>query len=215
MAPERHAGPDGLIRGAVTLIVIGAALGIAYNAMGRVSRPQYGLKWIAEDRFGDLPTLEAADVAVESGVATGSFHTNINDPMAIGAAPQMARNVPEVPDLDRPMQIQLEAAKQFFDAGAAWFVDARDEEECVQARVSGAICLPYDSVSGYPDRLAALGADGRPIITYCGGGLCEVSLSVAWELLGMGRTKVLVYMGGYSLWEESGYPVEHGSTENP
>ena len=215
MAPERHEGPGGLIRGAVLLILIGAALGIAYNAMGRISHPQYGLKWIAEDRFGNLPTLEAADVAADGDAETRSFRTNINDPMAIGAAPQLARNVPEVPDLDRPMQIQLEAAKQFFDAGAAWFVDARDEEECVQARVSGAICLPYDSVSEYPDRLADLGADGRPIITYCGGGLCEVSLSVAWELLGMGRTKVLVYMGGFALWEESGYPVKHGATEHP
>ena len=192
------------------LTLIGAALGFAYNAFGRASEPSFGLEWIAADRFADLPTLEAADVEAPSGPAPGSFTTQVNDPMAIGSAPQAALSVPQVPDLDRPMQIQLDAAKQFFDADAAWFVDARGEEECDQLRVAGAICLPYDAVEDYPDRVSGLGADGRPIITYCGGGLCEVSLSVAWELIAKGHTKVLVYMGGFSLWEESGYPVDRG-----
>jgi len=206
---DRHQGLGGLIRGAITLTFIGAALGVAYNATGRVSSPQWGLEWTASDRFADLPTLEAAAPRAQEA-APDSFRTNVSDPMAIGAAPVAAANVPQVPDLDRPMQIQLDAAKQFFDADAAWFVDARDEEECEQARIAGAICLPYDEVSDHADRLSSLGADARPIITYCGGGLCEVSLSVAWELVSRGHSKVLVYMGGFALCEESGYPVERG-----
>lgn len=215
MGSDRSKGSEdsgGLIRGALTLTLIGFALGVAYNASGRAGRPQWGLEWIASDRFADLPSLAAAAPGTFDP-DPGSFRTNVNDPMAIGAAPQIALSVPIVPDLDRPMQIQLDAAKQFFDAGAAWFVDARDEEECDEARISGAICLPYDRVADHPDRLAGLGADGRPIVAYCGGGLCEVSLSLAWELIELGHTKVLVYMGGFALWEESGYPVEQGLIE--
>lgn len=209
---DRHEAPGGLIRGALLLALIGIALGVAYNAAGRAGSPQWGLEWIASDRFADLPTLEAADAPAEPP-SPGSFRTSVSDPMAIGAAPQAARNVPQVPDLDRPMQIQLDAAKQFFDADAAWFVDARDEEECEEARISGAICLPYDEVSDHPDRLSRLYTDTRPVITYCGGGLCEVSLGVARELISRGRSKVLVYMGGFGLWEASGYPVERGVGE--
>jgi len=208
---DRHQDLGGLIRGAITLTLVGAALGVAYNATGRASSPQWGLEWIASDRFADLPTLEAADTKAQDP-SPGSFRTNVSDPMAIGAAPQATANVPQVPDLDRPMQIQLDAAKQFFDADAAWFVDARDQEECEAARIAGAICLPYDEVSDHPERPTSLGVDARPIIAYCGGGLCEISLSVAWELVSRGHSKVLVYMGGFALWEESGYPVERRSS---
>ena len=202
-------GPGSLIRGAILLTLIGTALGVGYNASGRISKPQWGLEWIATDRFAGLPTLEAAEVDT-SAEPSGSFSTNINDPMAIGSAPQAAANVPHVPDLDRPMQIQIGAAKQFFDADAAWFVDARDKEECEEARIAGAICLPYDKAAEHPETVARLGGDGRPIIAYCGGGLCEVSLSLAYDLIAEGRTKVLVYMGGFALWDEAGYPVERG-----
>lgn len=206
--PEREKSLGGLIRDALILALIGVALGMAYNASGLAARPAFGLQWIAKDRLAELPKLEASAPEANGGPAPGPFTTNISDPMAIGVAPQAAQNVPQVPDLDRPMQIELEAAKQFFDAGAAWFIDARDEMECDEAHIAGAICLPYDAVDDYAERLAPIEADGRPIITYCGGGLCEVSLGLAWELIERGHTKVLVYMGGFGLWEDSGYPVD-------
>jgi rhodanese-related sulfurtransferase len=199
-----------LLRQAVLLVLLGTALGLAYNAAGRASSPQFGVAWFASDPFAKLPTLAAAELSASSP-EPGSFSTNISDPMAIGAAPTIQANVPEVPQLDRPMQIQLEAAKQFFDGDAAWFVDARDEQDCRQERIAGAICLPYDEVAEDPARLDVLEDDGRPVIAYCGGGLCEVSLGVAWELIERGRSRVLVYMGGFDQWVQAGYPVQAGA----
>jgi len=203
-----HEAPQGLARGVLAILVLGSALGLAYNAMGLLGQPPWGLSWIAVDRVAELPTLEPGPAATDGGTEPATFSTNVTDPMAIGAAARAVANVPEVRDLDRPMQIELDAAKQFFDANAALFVDAREEDEFSLGRIPGAISLTFDQATAAPELLAALDPDGRPIITYCGGGACELSVSVAWEILFAGNSKVLVYMGGYPEWVEAGYPVE-------
>src|SRR5439155_6246439 len=38
----------GALRGALTIVVIGAALGMGYNAMGLASRPHRGLAWVKQ-----------------------------------------------------------------------------------------------------------------------------------------------------------------------
>jgi rhodanese-related sulfurtransferase len=202
--------PPGILRGVMTIVLAGTALGVAYNAMGLISRPAWGLSWVAVDRVSELPSLEASGLDAFGVTDTGSFSTSVTDPMAIGVAPQKAANVPEVPDLDRPMQIQLAAAKQFFDADAALFVDSREEDEYATGRIPGAISLTFDEATAAPELLAGLDPQGRPIITYCGGGACELSVSVAWEILFAGNTKVMVYMGGFPDWVEAGFPVESG-----
>ena len=36
-----------MLRGVLAIVLLGSALGLAYNAMGLLSRPAYGLSWIA------------------------------------------------------------------------------------------------------------------------------------------------------------------------
>ena len=51
-------------------------------------------------------------------------------------------------------------------------------------------------------------ADGKPIIAYCGGAGCEVSLAVAEEFCLAGFERVAIYVGGYPEWVAAGNPVE-------
>ena len=61
-----------------------------------------------------------------------------------------------------------------------------------------------------PALLESLDTAGRPIIVYCGGGTCEISISLAEELIFAGHQRVAVYMGGYPEWVETGNAIETG-----
>ena len=108
-----------------------------------------------------------------------------DDPLAPAAEPDRA--IPVIEDYGRPVEIGLKAAKQLHDAGAALFIDAREDWEYAEGHIPGAINLPYEQAITDPDRLEKIDQGGKPIVTYCGGGSCEISISVAWELLGVGN----------------------------
>jgi len=199
--PVERAGS--VVVGILTILATGAALGAAYNKVA------LGLPWIAEDRTKDPARL----AAVAARPDYSDYATDETDPMAIGdRPPASASSLPEIPDLGRPILIELGAAKQFHDARAAVFVDAREVSEYGEGHIAGAISLPYDLAVSDPSRLEQLDTGGRAIITYCGGGGCEMSLQLANELMFMGQhDKVLVYEGGFPEWIEAGYPVETGN----
>jgi 3-mercaptopyruvate sulfurtransferase SseA len=71
--------------------------------------------------------------------------------------------------------------------------------------------MPFDEITAEPERMEQLDAGGRPIVVYCGGGTCEVSLSLAWELIAAGQSRVVVFMGGYAEWAEAGLQVVSGA----
>jgi rhodanese-related sulfurtransferase len=202
----RRAGEDSLSRGIVIIVVAGLALGIAYIWLGQRSRPRWGLTWIAEDRLAAMPSLD--EVAALDGAAGGGAAGPVSDdPMAIPPGGGVAAGLPEIPALDRPIEIQLAAVKQLVDAGAALVVDAREPDEYAEGHIPGAVNLPFDEATSEPERLEGLPSGGRPIVVYCGGGSCELSLSLAWELIFAGHTRVTVYMGGFPEWVAAGYPT--------
>jgi rhodanese-related sulfurtransferase len=205
--------PDGtergpvLWKGIVTIVVTGCALGLAQNAIVRHGDPKDGLAWRYEP-----PKLEPLDAAAGAGdgqpPSTPPPATpEMNDPLGLGSA--SAGNF-DVPDVPRPLQIQISRVKQFFDAKEATFVDAREASDYAEGHIPGAINLPYDEVVTDPDRLEKFDANGKPIIVYCGGGTCELSMNLGFALVGAGKKKVLVFMGGWPEWSSSGYPVVKG-----
>ena len=189
---------DGTARGVLAIVLVGIALGVGFNWLGLGSRAEWGLPWIGVDKVASLPVLEAAP---------SSGYGEITDPMAVGGG----SDLPQIPDLERPIQIQLAAVKQLFDAGALLLIDAREPEEYAAGHIPGALSMPYDEVSSEPERLESLAAGGKAIAVYCGGGACELSLNLAWDLISAGQKKVVVYMGGYPEWVAAGYPVEQDS----
>jgi len=41
---------EGVVRGAVLIVLVGALLGLTYNFWGLKSNPTYGIAWIGEQR---------------------------------------------------------------------------------------------------------------------------------------------------------------------
>lgn len=204
---------DGLLRPVAVIVAVGLALGLGFNALGRAGRPPRGLPWIAEART--IPSLEEAQAGAKPAAPASQPLAPAqvsDDPLAIATGSAGAGEaLPEIPDVGRPIQIRLSAAKQFFDAGAALFVDAREAPDYATGHVPGAVNLPFDESITDPERLEKLDSRGKPIIVYCGGGGCEVSIQMAGTLIQAGHKKVLVYEGGYPEWETAKYPIASGA----
>lgn len=220
--------PDGtetgsrLWQGIAAIVAVGCSLGLAQNALVRVGDAKAGLAWkytppkldtLADVTGAATPaaTPTSSDGAPAEAKPGGShpLPPDMNDPLQIGAA---ATGVPDIPDVGRPIQIDISKVKAFFDAKAATIVDARDASDYVAGHIPGAVNLPYDQVVTDAERLEKFDAKGKPIIVYCGGGTCELSMNLGFALVQAGQKKVVVYMGGWPEWSTSGYPVAKGAT---
>ena len=151
------------------------------------------------------PSL-ASPVEIPTVTAGGVTPVLTDDPLAVPASVSL----PEIPAVGRPVQIELGALRQYFEARGAVIVDAREAWEFEEGHIPGALSLPYDEAATDPARLESLDTAGRPIITYCGGGSCELSLNLADELIYAGHPQVAVFMGGFPEWIADGLPVEAG-----
>lgn len=197
-AQSRDGASESVLQSIVAMIALGVALGLGFNALGLTNKPGWGIAWVGKDRAADVPSL--ADLEPPS-----------DDPMAITV--DAGSGVPAIPDLDRPIEAALEQVRRLHAAGAALFVDARDAEEFAAGHIAGAVNLPYDVAAGEPALVENLDSAGRPTVVYCGGGACELSMDLAYELIYAGHKKVLIYMGGYPEWAAAGYPVATGEPE--
>lgn len=205
-SPTRSpAAEEPVARGVLAILLAGTALGLLFNWIGLASRPAWGIAWIGQDRAEQMVSLES--LTGGGGVQAGGSVSN--DPMALAGG--AAAGVPDIPALDRPIEANLEQVKRFHDAGAAVFVDARESDEYAEGHIAGAILMPFDVAAGDPALLEGLDTGGKPIVVYCGGGACELSMNLAWELIYAGHPRVLVYMGGYPEWAEAGYPTGTGT----
>ena len=86
------------------------------------------------------------------------------------------------------------------------FLDARNPEEFEEGHIAGAINLPYFSIDEHLTNIASIDKS-EPIVTYCEGADCDMSIRLGNELFAKGYKKVFVFFGGWEEWEKADYPV--------
>jgi rhodanese-related sulfurtransferase len=104
----------------------------------------------------------------------------------------------------------VEVTHNWYDRGAARFVDARGEGQYEKARIEGAVWSP--APAGRPeDPVEAFDTDDR-IVCYCG---CPHHLSSlrAATLISNGYESVYVIDEGFFEWSDRGYPVTGTAVE--
>ena len=224
---EQHRG---LLGGIAAIVLTGVALGVGYNALALAGKPARGLAWIKQEIVvPELPSVTTSPAPIvqqppADPVSDDADAAEARTPPAPPAEDDDERatstpveqpteaEAPYVPDTGGPFRVGLDNAKRFFDARGARFIDARDPPEFAEGHIAGAINMPHEQVITDSDRLSAVDSGGRAIITYCGGGSCEVSISLAEALVHQaGKSKVLVFIDGYPAWAEAGYPIERGA----
>lgn len=102
-------------------------------------------------------------------------------------------------------------AKQDFDRGDAVFVDVRSAFAYEAGHIPGALHLPsHVSTARLREVLASYPAGSR-VITYCSGGGCQSSSTLAKRLVEESvRDEVYVLTGGWPAWQAGGFPVAVG-----
>ena len=126
------------------------------------------------------------------------------------AAPQPSWQ--SIPEREEPVQIPLSVAKQLHDGGGVLILDARDAAEYAEGHIQGAVSAPTDEKVSDITWLEQTAKDPRPIVVYCGGGDCTLSIELANELLRTGHRRVLIFEEGFPAWHGAGYPVQQGSS---
>jgi len=203
--------------GALAILVLGVILGLGYNLFNPNK-----LDWVTKKR-GGISLDQAAEAGTpkpvprpEPGEAADPPGDEPADPpQAEAGAQETAPGTPEelyadIPTSEFPIEITLAEGKAFWDRGGLLVLDAREADEYGEGHIRGAELAPMDQVVGDLEWLDRMAAEPRPIMVYCGGGDCELSLDLAFAINESGHRRVLVLTDGYPAWEEAGYPVVKG-----
>ena len=114
--------------------------------------------------------------------------------------------------------ISTKMAYDIFNRGDAVFVDARTPEEFESGHIKGAINVDFEASDdifySQLDNLGAVTDLETPLITYCSGTECDLSLGLARYLQSdVGYRNTYVYFGGWDQWNEYNLPIESGDEE--
>lgn len=121
--------------------------------------------------------------------------------------------VPPSAEPGDPPFIDLQQAQLDHQLGTALFVDARGMEEFECGTIPGSINIPFEEMpdgdlTGYLDSALSEASFDRPIIVFCSGEECDLSLHLGRFLYSSGYTRVAIFFGGAREWEQAGLEVE-------
>lgn len=112
-----------------------------------------------------------------------------------------------------PPFIAVNVAEDIFKTGNSLFIDARDSAEFACGTIPGSINLPFeylpvDSVPQYVDSVLGHVPKTQPLVVFCSGEECDLSLHLARNLQAFGYTQISIFFGGSREWEKYGLKLE-------
>jgi len=108
--------------------------------------------------------------------------------------------------MDEAKAITLKKAYELYNNNAV-FIDARDYVEFEIGRIKNAKSLPYVEFDKFKFVLDNISYD-TPIVTYCDGKECDLSIHLGDKIFDMGYQEVYIFFGGWIDWQMAGYPIE-------
>jgi len=111
-----------------------------------------------------------------------------------------------------PKAITISQAYSLYNANGK-FIDAREALDYEEGHITGAINIPYYEFEEYKNKLDNLSKD-EPVITYCSGTDCDLSILLGNQLSSMGYKKVFIFFGGWPEWIDANYPVTLNNTSS-
>ena len=108
-----------------------------------------------------------------------------------------------------PKAIHIEQAYTLFKKGVT-FIDARDESDYLAGHIKNSINIPFDDFDNHKQKLDKLSTN-KPLVLYCAGTDCDLSILLGNLLFEMGYKQVYVFFGGWVDWLNAKYPVEYPS----
>jgi rhodanese-related sulfurtransferase len=143
-------------------------------------------------------------------VILGSILGSVSNLIRKDSIPFIAHKTDFVKEEKRENAVTLAEAKERFDNGTGFFVDARSGEEFQKGHILNAYSLPEEVFEERIDEVRITFPDSEEfiIIVYCGGEECIASEKLAEQLRQSGYANVRVFIGGWNEWKKAGYPIE-------
>jgi rhodanese-related sulfurtransferase len=155
-------------------------------------------------------------ILVGLGLGVINKFVNPKAPGFIGYYPVISATdtakVPEAADEGDPPYISIGEAADFFNTPGVLFIDARDEWDYNAGHIRGAVNLPFetDDETILEDFLANTPKD-QPLVVYCNGADCDLSLYLGRTLAAEGFVGVNIFFGGWSDWQLQNLPSGQSS----
>ncbi|KAA3633856.1 MAG: rhodanese-like domain-containing protein [Calditrichaeota bacterium] len=114
--------------------------------------------------------------------------------------------VPPTAEEGDPPFIAIDVAEMEHSMGKAMFVDARDDIEFYCGTIPGSVNIPFDylpeeNTDQYIDSMMNNVSKDTPIIVFCSGEECDLSLHLARNMQYYGYTNLSIFFGGAREWE--------------
>lgn len=185
-----------IIKQILVILVLGAVVGFIVNAVNPKGVPLI---------------MEKKDPKENKNTVKEDFINNPFDTSGNSKVLMENPNYNKKEGFVEPQKISLSMAKILFDKNAL-FIDGRKPEEITTGKIKGAINIPYEefhkkSKEERAEMLKGYNKNGI-IVCYCGGGDCEVSIDLAYDIAKLGFNSVNIYEFGFNEWEKAGYPIE-------
>lgn len=121
--------------------------------------------------------------------------------------------VPPTAEEGDPPFISVDVAQMEFSTGRTVFVDARDPSEFECGTIPGAINIPFeslpeDSVDKFIDSSLNHMPKDTPVVVFCSGEECDLSLHLARNMKIFGYTDLVIFFGGAREWDKFGFEME-------
>ena len=116
---------------------------------------------------------------------------------------------PQLRDQDR---IPLAEAKELWDSGTAFFLDARAPADYAAGHIALAHNLPVEQFDQYFPKTAAMLSPDSEIVVYCDGEQCDLSHSLMTLLRERAKySHVRVLLNGWTVWRQAKLPAKTGA----
>ncbi len=121
--------------------------------------------------------------------------------------------VPPAAEEGDPPFIAVDVAEMEYSNYEVTFIDAREPEDFECGTIPGSVNIPFDylpedNVAAYIDSALGGMSKDNPIIIFCSGEECDLSLHLGRNMQQMGYQNISIFFGGSREWEKFGLEME-------
>jgi rhodanese-related sulfurtransferase len=193
-----------------------------FNSEGiSLVREKIELKWAPDSLFNNSPEDTNSDSAdsstslltkIENQVEEAKQEKEIvklkTDPVTEEKT-KTTEEIKEIVAFTEPRAITLDQAYKLYTNDIT-FVDARDQADYIAGHITNSINIPFDDFDNHKQKLELLSKE-KPMVIYCAGTECDLSILLGNLLFEQGYKQVYVFFGGWNEWLEANYSAEQSS----
>lgn len=199
------------------IIIVSSVLGLLINYMMPAGIPlikeKKELSWADDSLFvikeSVEPIEETSELPIEETAPEPSddvtkMNTEEVKKTEAEIIPDEKQQVKEIA-FTEPKAVTLAQALVLYNQGVV-FLDARDNYFYREGHIKGAVSLPYYQFEEFEHNLKNISKD-QPIVTYCDGTDCDLSVTLANKLFKMGYKRIYIFFDGWDEWKNAGYSI--------